>query len=601
MDKSSVAAVLNEIGTFLELKGENPFKCRAYQAAARMIESLPEDLATMVREKRVGDLKGIGEALAEKITTLVETGHLEYYEELKESIPVGLLEMLRIGGLGPKRVRTIHESLGCRTLQGLEEACRGGKIANLEGFGEKMQAKILEGIAYLRTNAGQHLVSVATEATEELTAALRKLPDVIRLEVAGSLRRRKEVVRDIDIVVSADRADRIMKAFSGHPEVMSVLGAGDTKSSVLLKSGIQADLRVVSDEQFPFALAYFTGSKDHNVTMRQRAKDRGLKLNEYGLFRGEEPVPCKDEAAIFKALDLAFIPPELRENTNEFELAAKGPLPRLLERADLRGIFHCHSSWSDGALDLASIPRLAAAEGYEYVGMSEHSKTSGYANGLSIARVRENQEAIDKINASWKAGKTAWLFKGIECDILPDGSLDYDAETLATFDFVIISVHSHFHLPEAEQTKRVIRALQNPLVTILGHPTGRLLLAREGFAIDMPAVLRAAAKAGVVVETNSNPNRLDLDWRLGALARSLGVKTSIDPDAHHESGFADTLYGTGTARKGGFTKEEVITTMPLAEMRKWLKERKDRALGRGAPACPEPRRGTPRRGPRSVR
>ncbi|MBI5367276.1 MAG: DNA polymerase/3'-5' exonuclease PolX [Planctomycetes bacterium] len=567
MDKTHVAEILDEVGTLLELRGENPFKCRAYHAAARTIDGLPGDLAQMLADGSLAEVKGIGAALTEKISELVTTGSLAYHRELRAAVPDGVLELLRVPGLGPKKVKAIHEHLGVASLGDLEYACRENRLLALDGFGAKSQQKILEGIERLRRNVGRYLSSFAAAEARTLYDLLRAHPDVIRLEIAGSVRRRKETSKDIDLVASAARSDRIMSTFTTGPGVESVTGSGETKSSVVLASGIAADLRVVSDAQFPCALAYFTGSKEHNVALRGRAQRLGLKLNEYGLYRGEEPVPCADEAAIYAALGLAYVPPELREDAGELEAAERRMLPELVERGRLRGVFHVHTRWSDGTGEIEEVARAAQALGFEYLGLSDHSQSARYARGLSIEQVREQWAEIDQVNARLKGLR---ILKGIESDILKDGALDYPDEILAGFEFVIGSVHSHFGLSEAEQTERIERALAHPRLTMLGHPTGRLLLGRDGYAVDMVRVIAAAARHRKVIEVNASPQRLDLDWRLMRRAKEAGVNIAINPDAHTLAGLADVDYGIGVARKGWLTAADVVTTRGLGEILAWL-------------------------------
>jgi len=571
MTKQEVSEILDEIATLLELKGENPFKSRAYSNASRTLAGLDLDLGEAVRSGVLKEVKGIGVALFEKITELVTTGKLGYYEELKASVPPGLLEIIRIPGLGPKRVRVIHDQLGISALGELEYACHENRLLKLDGFGPKMQEKILQGIQYVRKQKGLFHYPVAAREAEILYKALKAHKSVKRIAIAGSLRRRKEVVKDIDLLVSAERSGPIMEAFTTGPEVEDVIAKGGTKSSVRLRSGINADLRVVSDAEFPYALHHFTGSKEHNVAMRGRAQRLGFKMNEYGLFKGEKLIACKDEKEIFAKLGLAFIPPELREDMGEITAAESKKLPKLVEPADIRGIFHNHTVYSDGKATLKEMVEAARSAGYEYIGISDHSRSAHYANGLEIERVNQQRKEIDALQKSYK---DITIFKGIECDILPDGSLDYPDDVLSGFDFVIVSVHSKFTMTEPEMTKRILKAIKNPYVTILGHPTGRLLLTREAYPVDMPKIIQGAADHGVVMELNANPLRLDLDWRLGPLAIEKGVPVSINPDAHSVEGIGDVPFGVGIARKAWLTREAVFNTKPVAEMKKVLTKRR---------------------------
>lgn len=583
MDKDQVAEVLNEIGLLLELKGENPFKTRAYANAARTLENLAEPLDRLVAENRLGKLKGIGEALQEKITQLVTTGRLPYYEELKASIPAGLLGLLSIPGLGPKRAKVLYERLGVDSVEKLEAACQAGRVAGLEGFGEKTQAKILEGIAHRRQYAERHLLSDALAVAEPLVENLRAHPDAIRVSLAGSLRRWRETIGDVDFVVSSRQPAAVLDFFVRQPGVQSVSAKGDTKASVLLEGGIQADLRVVSDVEFPFALAYFTGSKAHNIVMRQRAIARGLRLNEYGLFRSAEEtrdpalrVACATEEELYAKLGLAFIPPELREDQGEFDAAGAGSLPRLIEWTDLKGALHNHSNWSDGRGSLEEIARHMEGLGLSYWAITDHSRASFQANGLDPARLRKQIQAVRAINARLAdAGCDFRLLTGTEVDILREG-LDFPDDLLAELDVVVASLH----LPsgdEAENTRRLIRAAENPYVHLLGHLTGRLLLQREPARVNQQAVLEACAATGTWVELNCNPSRFDLDWRLWPAARRLGVKCVINPDAHRPEHAGFLRLGAGVARKGWLTPADVINTLPLAELRKALAAKRSRA------------------------
>lgn len=569
LSKSDVAAVLSEISSILEILGENPFKCRSYATAARAVESLSGDLTELVSSGELINIKGIGKSIFEKIETLVTTGSLPYYEELKGRIPAGLLDMLRIPGMGPKKIKAVHEKLGIRTVGELEYACLENRLADLDGFGKKSQENILAGIKNLKRYMERHLYSTALEAALPVYREVAAHPDVKRHLLAGSLRRFKETVKDIDMVVSAGKSDRIMDHFTGLPVVEAVVAKGKTKSSVVLASGLSADLRVVSDRQFPYASHHFTGSKEHNTQMRARAKKMGMKMNEYGLFKGDRSIACVDEEKIFAELGLQFIPPELREGMGEIEAAEEGRLPELLAESDIEGLFHVHSDYSDGSASIADMVQAAQKLGFTYLGIADHSRSAGYAGGLSIAEVKRQREEIDRLNESLRGFS---LFHGIESDILPDGSLDYPEKVLALFDFVLVSVHSRFGMSEKEMTERIVKAMANPFATMLGHPTGRLLLAREGYKVNVPTLIDAAAEHGVVIELNANPHRLDLDWRYLPTAKAKGVKIAINPDAHHTSGLEDFRYGVGIARKGWLGRDDVINTMEAAALKRFFKE-----------------------------
>jgi DNA polymerase (family 10) len=576
MDKDKVAEILVEIGVLLELKGENPFKTRAYANGARTIEGLSEPLAMLVAEKRLGEIKGIGAALEQKITELVETGKLKYYDELKASIPPGLIAMLEISGLGPKKIQALNKKLGIDSLEKLEAACKAGKVAELDGFGEKTQANILEGIERKRTYASKHLLNDAWLAAEPLLEDLRSQPDVIRCSPAGSLRRFKEVIGDIDLLASTKKAAAVIEFFVSQPGIVKVLARGETKASVILAGGIQCDLRAVSDAEFPFALAYFTGSKEHNIVMRQRAIQRGLRLNEYGLFKSKEEtrdakllVPCKTEEDIFAKLDLVFVPPELREDHGEFAAAAENNMPKLIEWPDLKGALHNHSNWSDGHNTLEEIADYMEELGLEYWAITDHSKASYQANGLDAKRLREQILEIKKLNKKIAGrGSNFRLVTGSEVDILKD-RLDFDDDVLAELEVVVASLH----VPsgsEAENTKRLIRAAENPFVHILGHLTGRLLLEREPYPVNVPAVIDACAATGTWIELNCNPHRLDLDWRHWPYAMGKGVKCVINPDAHRNEHAGFLRLGAGVARKGWLKKSDVVNGLGWQHLSKAL-------------------------------
>ncbi|MGH8093804.1 MAG: DNA polymerase/3'-5' exonuclease PolX [Chthoniobacterales bacterium] len=582
MKKEQIVEVLETIATLLELQEENPFKIRAYSNAARSIETWGGNLQTLAEEGRLEEIPGVGKAIAGKITELALTGSSMFYDELRAKFPPGILELFLLPGLGAKKIKALHEKLGVGSITELEQACQTGRVAQLPGFGKTTQGKIALTIANRAQHAGSfQLGEVAAEA-EELQNDLRAHPDAARVSLAGSYRRRKEIVRDLDFIVATKSPETITEFFVRHPLVGSVMARGATKTSVRLRSGIQADLRVVSSAEYPFALGYFTGSKEHNIVLRNRALQRGWTLNEYRLAPADSPprkkkpankIPqVRDEAGLYRALDLDFIPPELRENCGEIEAAAEGRLPRLLEPENLRGTFHCHTSASDGRNSLEEMATAAQELGLQYLGIADHSRSSIQAGGLDRARLRLQVAAIRRLNQTFDGFR---LFAGVECDILRDGSLDFDDETLGELDYVVASVHSAFQLPEAEMTKRIICALRNPHVTFLAHPTGRLLLQREGYAVDIPAILEAAAETGTWIELNAAPKRLDLDWRWWPLAREKGVKCVINPDAHGVEKLQDLWFGIGIARKGWLTKAEVMNCLPLGKIEHELQRKRD--------------------------
>lgn len=576
-DRAEVADALEEIGLLLELLGENPFKTRAYANAARVVRGLDVGLPELIARHELGERKGIGPALVEKITTLVTTGSLPYLDDLRSKLPAGMLEWLKVPGLGPKKARAIHLTLGIASLDELECAAKDGKLRDLPGFGAASEKKILAGIAEVRQHAGRFLRPVALAEARRLLARLTAVDGLEIAEIAGSVRRARSTSRDIDVVTSAAAADAVMDAFVSDPGVVEVTGRGPTKCSVRLSAGPNADMRVVPRESYPFALLYFTGSKAHNVALRSRAQARGMKLNEYALIREEDgkPVACEDEAAIYRALGLPFIPPELREDAGEIEAAERGELPHLVEQGDLKGILHCHSNWSDGTNSIEEMAAAAKLMGMTYLGLCDHSRSAAYAGGMSIERVREQHREIDVVNE--RLGGALHVLKGIEVDILADGSLDYPDEVLKTFDLVVASVHSLFNLSADKQTARMIRAVESPYVDIIGHPTGRLLLTRDPYPLDLFAVIDAAAKRGVAIEINAHPQRLDLDPEGLRHGLAKGMKTSVNPDSHETAGLADVAYGIETARRGWCTRNDVLNTRTLTGLRDWLRHRRKEA------------------------
>lgn len=582
MDASQVAQILGEIATLLELKGENPFKSRAYVNAARALENLAEPLERIVAGNRLGEIDGIGEALQKKITELVTTGRLSYHEELKAATPPGLLLMLEIPGLGPKKIKAIHDLLGIESVEELEQACNDGRVATLKGFGEKTALNICEGIQRRRTYATRHLLGDVLLDAEELLENLRAHPRVLRCSAAGSLRRRREVVGDLDFLASSKDPASVIEAFVTQPGLLRVIARGETKASVFLAQGIQADLRVVGDSEFPFALLYFTGSKEHNIVMRQRAIERGLRLNEYGLFRSSEEtrdprllVPCRTEEEAFQALGLHFIPPELREDAGEFEWAAREPVPRLLEWSDLKGSLHNHSTWSDGKMNLDQIAKAMMELGLAYWAITDHSKSSVQANGLDANRLRSQIKEVRAVNQRLADEGTPFrLLSGTEVDILAEGKLDFPDDLLAELDVVVASAHQRLALDEAENTRRIIQAAQNRYVHMLGHVTGRLLLEREPQKVNVRAVIDACAETGTWIELNATPDRLDMDWRHWPYAKGRGVKCVVNCDAHRFEHAGYLRLGADVARKGWLTRVDVINTLPLERLLKALRQKR---------------------------
>lgn len=581
MDNSQLASLLHEIATLMDLAGEDGFRSGAFARAGRTVETLPDSVATKVKNDTLDTVPGLGKTLKETVTQLVETGTCPQLDELREKTPPGLIQMLRIPGLGPKKVRAMYLELGIDTLAKLKAACKGGKVAELKGFGEKTQTKILEGLEFVEVSSERVRLDQALAVAEPLLAAIRSMEGVDHAELAGSIRRRRETVKDIDIVATVEDeelAPPILEAFTKLPGVERVVGQGDTKASVVARLGegtkairINADLRVVASQAFPFALNYFTGSKEHNVALRQRAQALGLKLNEYGLEGEKGGKHCKDEPALYKALGLDYVEPELRENTGEVQAAEDGKLPALVNIDQIKGVFHNHTTASDGIHTLEEMADAARALGYQWLGIGDHSQSLTIANGLSPDRVRDQWREIDRLNKQWKDFR---ILKGSEVDILPDGSLDFDDKLLAGFDYVVASVHTHFNQSREEMTARIVKALENPYVTMLGHPTGRLLLRREAYAVDLEAVLQAAKGNDKWVEINANPMRLDLDWIHCRRARELGVRLVTNPDAHAADELANTIYGVEVARRGWIGPRQLANTRDLDGILEELESRR---------------------------
>ena len=572
MDKEDIAEVLDQIALLLELKGENIFKTRAYKNGAETIRSTDLDVITLAKGNRLQEISGIGKALQEKIHELVTTGSLAYYDNLKAEFPATLFELFEIQGLGPKKIKALYDKLNINSIDALKQACESGSISELRGFGAKTVEKLL-GAIELREKFASHfrLGDVAVMA-EVLLDYVKAHPATLRCYHAGSYRRSKEILHDIDILVATSKPSELTEYFSQLEEVEEIIVCGETKASIRLANGLQADLRAVSNEAFPFALQYFSGSKEHNVVMRQRALKCGWSLNEYDFTikeGAEVPPEIHEEADIYRALDLDYIPPELRENRGEFEAAEKGEIPRLIELENLKGTFHNHTTASDGRNSLQEMADAAIDLGLEYLGIADHSKSSFQANGLYPDRLLKQVEEIRSLNAQWDG--TFQLLAGSEVDILKDGSLDFSDDILSQLDYVVASVHNAFTLPEKEMTQRLIHAMENPHVTMLGHMTGRLLLRREAYSLDVDKIIDCAAETGTIIELNCNPKRLDMDWRHWRKAIEKGVKCAINPDAHRTEQLQFLAFGVKLARKGWLTKDDVINTMSLTQIKEFLK------------------------------
>lgn len=579
MDKAQIIGILKDIAVLLELKGENSFKIRAYQSGARVLERLEENFDTILQGGKIATLQGIGQALALKIETLYHKGHLPFYDNLKASIAPGLIEFLEIPGLGGKKVKHIHDALGIETIEALKVACESGAIVALDGFGAKSAEKILLGIANREAYGKRHLWWSVQGFVQKIVKGLEAQPLVKKASAAGSFRRRLETVGDLDFIVASDTPGPIMDWFTQIEGVKDITAKGETKSSVRFENGIQADLRIVSEHVFVFALHHFTGSKDHNVMMRQRALSMGYRLSEWGIFDkdSEENIPIdavkdiKSEADLFKFFGLEMIEPELREGLGEISVAENYALPKLIEKHEIRGVFHNHTTLSDGMNTLDEMVQQAELLGWSYLGFADHSKSSVQANGLNEERVLRMIEQIESFNQSRSSTVTA--FSGIECDILKDGTLDLEESVLERLDYVVASVHSSFSQSEEEMTRRVIRAIESPTVTMLGHPTGRLLLRREGYQINISKVIDAAIANRVIIEINANPHRLDMDWRFWKQAVQSGLMCSINPDAHAIKNLNYYEAGVNIARKGWIEADSLLNTRETDGIKRWFRER----------------------------
>ena len=574
MSIDDIISVLEEMAVLMELKDENPFKIRAFQNGARVLEGV-QDLKSLVQEKKLTTIKGIGEHLSKTITELFETGKSKEHTRLRKAFPQTLFEILKLQGLGPKKVKALYKKLKIKSLTELEKACKEDRLLKLEGFQKKTQENILQAIEGAKKRQGRFLYPTALKEAQKLKAYLEKSKAVQKIEIGGSLRRFKDTVKDIDLLVAAQKSKPVMDFFTSYPEVHRVLAKGETKSSLILNAGINVDLRVVNSKEFPFALHYFTGSKAHSSHLRGIAKTKGLKLNEYGLFKGKQSLSCSSEAALFEKLGLSYIEPELREDSGEIEATQKGDkLPHLVTFKDLKGTFHNHTTYSDGRNTLEEMIQAAQDLGLEYIGISDHSPSAYYANGLKPDRLKKQQAEIDQLQKKFATRGKIKILKGTESDIRSDGSLDYPDKILAGFDFVIASIHSNFKMTEKDMTNRIVKALKNKHVTMIGHPTGRLVSKRDAYPVNLYQLVDVAADYGKAMELNAHPERLDIDWHICKYAKSKKVPVSINPDAHKSDGIQVIRYGIQMARKGWLEKKDVLNTRSYEDVMKFLRSYK---------------------------
>ena len=560
-----LSRIFAEMGEMLDILGENAFRVRAYENLSRIFSSLDRDAKELLESGELEKTKGVGESTIEKVKEFLKTGKIKAHAELKAKLPEGLLDLLKVPGLGPKKAKAVWEKLGITSLHELEEAARSGRLEEMESFGKKTEENILAGIELVKKHKGQFLWSDAMHILEPALKALSSDKHTVKIEVAGSIRRFKETVKDGDMLVASDAPSETAKIFVEAIEPERVTSEGETKVSVVTKAGMSVDLRMVTEENFPYALHHFTGSKEHNIAMRGRSQKLGYKMNEYGLFKEskggkEKLVPCESEEDIFRVLGLAYIPPELRENMGEIEAAEENKLPHLIVEKDVVGALHVHSDYSDGHNTIEEMALAAKGLGFSYVLLTDHSQSARYAGGLTPEDLKKQWTEIEKLNEKLEG---VVVLKGTECDILADGTMDFDNKMLASFDCVIGSIHAGFTYDEKQQTERIVSAAKNRYVDIIGHPTGRLLLQREGYRVDLEEVLKACADTCTAIEINGNPNRLDLDWRWVRRAKEMGVKFALTSDSHMKDTLAHQNAAVGIARKGWLEKEDVLNALPV--------------------------------------
>ncbi len=573
MDKKEIIHALEEIALLLELKGEDKFKVAAYSRAARSLSQTTADVIDLIRKGDAKKISGIGDALSRKLTEYVESNKIAYLEELRNSFPPGLTDLFEIQGLGPNKVRALYEQLDVKSISELEYSCNENRLVSLKGFGRKTQDKILNEIQKLKKNSEYHLLDVVHETAAEIATALNKLSGAEKYEFTGSYRRRREIIRDLDCVIKfkSGERDRLFLALQKLKGVTEVNEVQNDLVAVTWKNGIKIEFIIANKAEYPFAVLHSTGSKEFYQHLREYASSRGYNLTAAELKKGKEKLQFESEEDIFSELGLQFIPPELREDVHSVEAASKGEIPDLVRLEDIVGLFHVHTNWSDGADSLEDMVKAARQLGLKYFGLSDHSKTAFYANGLDEKRLAEQSALVDRINSDTK---DFHVFKGSEVDILADGKLDFSDAALRKLDFSVGSIHSKLNMKKEEATRRLVAALKNPYMTILGHMTGRLLLGRNGYEVDLDEIIRTAARNNKIIEINSNPHRLDIDWRNIKKAKDAGIKFSINPDAHSKDGLSDFTYGVSIARKGWLTKDDLLNTMSVDHIKKFLKNAK---------------------------
>jgi DNA polymerase (family 10) len=573
MTNQEIAEILVHISEILDIQGENPFKIRAYIKASQTIENLTYQLSSLDDKSKIEELPGIGEGIAKKIKELLDTGKLKYYEDLKRSEYAPLTEFLKIPGMGPKHAKLVHDKLGVKSIGELKKAAEAGKLRELPGLGEKVEQNILQGIQQVQKYKERMSLAFIYPRAQNIVEELKKVKEVKQITLGGSLRRMKETIGDVDILVASDKPKPVMGAFVNLPQRAKVLAEGSTKASIMTKDGFQVDVRVVKPASFGAAQHYFTGSKAHNIRIRSLGIDKRLKVNEYGVFKGQKNIAGKTEEEVFRSVGLPFIPPEMREDQGEIEAAQNNQLPHLIELKDLKGDLHVHSDWTDGNNSIEEMAKAAQERGYQYVAICDHSPTIGITNGLTPERLRKHNEEIDKLNEKMSRGKgnkNFRILKGIEVDIRSNGQLDFDDEILKGLDIVVGAVHTKFGQSKEEMTKRIIKAIENPNVDIIAHPTGRLIGKREPYQVDMDKIMDACKANKKVLELNAYPERLDLSDINCRKAKEKGIKIAISTDAHADVHLEWIKFGVATAKRGWIEPEDVINTFPLSKLLKFL-------------------------------
>ena len=576
MKNKELADLFERMADILELKGENPFKTNAYRKASRIIGDLTQDIEVIADQGELKDIPGIGEGLAQKVMEYLKTGKVSKFEEVRKDVSDELIAMMDIPGIGPKTLSMIHKEKGINSLSQLEKAVEDGSLVGLPGIGEKKVENIKRGLQLLKQSKGRMNLGIAFPVAKRIVETLRAKTGSKRIEWAGSLRRMKENIGDIDILSTGPDQEKIIHTFTDLPEVKEVLASGETKASIIVKGGVQIDLRVVEEDSYGAALQYFTGSKAHNIHLRGIAKDKGIKINEYGVFKGEKKIGGKEEKDVYRALRMEWIEPELREDRGEIEVSLEGGLPKLIRESDIKGDFHVHSNWSDGASSIEEIAEAAQKRGYQYIAICDHSQSLKIAHGLDESRLIKQIEEIDRLNEKLQGEKLKdfQILKGAEVDILGDGRLDLPEKILEKLDLVVASVHSGFKQDRAKMTKRIVRALENPLVRILGHPSGRLLGARDPYEVEMDEVMEAAKRFEKALEINAYFERLDLDDIHCRKAKEMGVRVVIGTDAHHLDQMWMISLGVAVARRGWLETKDLLNTLSLKEILKWCRARK---------------------------